>query len=102
MLPKLHRSAGLRLVALLAVLGCRPSDAAPRPAASILPPPSPALPSAADIVPPRPSASAAQATDCPPDMARVAGFCMDRYEAHLARLGEDGTLTPHPPYQRPE
>jgi formylglycine-generating enzyme required for sulfatase activity len=35
-------------------------------------------------------------------MARVAGFCMDRYEAHLTRIRDDGRLTPHPPYQRPE
>ena len=39
---------------------------------------------------------------CPSDMALVGRACVDRYEAHLVRLGPDGQEFPHPPYLRPE
>ncbi len=39
---------------------------------------------------------------CPRGMAHVAGFCVDRYEAHLVTVAEDGLETPHPYYARPE
>jgi formylglycine-generating enzyme len=41
-------------------------------------------------------------TPCPPEMAFTAGICMDRYEAHLLERGEDGSLTPFPPFARPK
>jgi sulfatase modifying factor 1 len=102
------------LVQGLAGMGCRPSDAAPRPANSSLSRPTLPSSSSTNNPPPAPSflspgGSAAAASvpsaasgACPLDMARVAGFCMDRYEAHLARVGADGRQKPHPPYQRPE
>ena len=39
---------------------------------------------------------------CPPEMALVAGTCVDRYEAHLLERSEDGALTPHPAHEQPE
>jgi len=39
---------------------------------------------------------------CPPEMAFTAGICMDRYEARLLERGEDGSLTPFPPFARPK
>jgi len=39
---------------------------------------------------------------CPATMARIEGFCIDRYEAHLVARGPRGELTPHPHFQRPE
>jgi len=39
---------------------------------------------------------------CPPEMAFSAGICMDRYEARLLERGEDGSLTPFPPFARPK
>jgi len=38
---------------------------------------------------------------CPPGMARVDGFCVDRYEASLALVKPDGGLEPWSPYFRP-
>ena len=34
-------------------------------------------------------------------MARLDGFCIDRFEAHLAELRLDGTLIAHSPFERP-
>lgn len=45
-------------------------------------------------VPPKPR--------CSSDMALVEDTCVDRYEAHLLEQRADGTLEPHPYYQRPE
>jgi formylglycine-generating enzyme required for sulfatase activity len=39
---------------------------------------------------------------CAPEMAFTAGICMDRYEARLLQRGEDGSLTPFPPFARPK
>ncbi len=39
---------------------------------------------------------------CPQGMARIDGFCIDRYEAHLVRRGPAGEITPYPHFQRPE
>ncbi len=36
-------------------------------------------------------------TGCPPEMARIAGFCMDRYEAHVVEV-VDGGERAHSPY----
>jgi sulfatase modifying factor 1 len=50
--------------------------------------------------PPAPSASSpvdAVAPACPPEMVRIEGFCIDRWEAHLVR--EDGKE--HSPFDRP-
>jgi sulfatase modifying factor 1 len=38
---------------------------------------------------------------CPPEMAKIASGCMDRYEAHLLLERPDGTRVPHPPWERP-
>ncbi|HYP74347.1 MAG TPA: SUMF1/EgtB/PvdO family nonheme iron enzyme [Polyangiaceae bacterium] len=38
---------------------------------------------------------------CPPEMSFSAGTCMDRYEARLLERGEDGSLSPFPPFERP-
>ncbi|MFO0616262.1 MAG: SUMF1/EgtB/PvdO family nonheme iron enzyme [Polyangiaceae bacterium] len=48
-------------------------------------------------------ASAAAATDspCPPEMARVGSFCVDRYEAVLKERRPDGELVAHPHAERP-
>lgn len=53
------------------------------------------------------SASASAAVDappppCPSDMVLVGRFCVDPYEGFLQRRSEDGTLTDHPYYDRPE
>lgn len=34
-------------------------------------------------------------------MALVGSVCMDRYEAHLLERRPDGSLVPHPPWERP-
>jgi formylglycine-generating enzyme len=39
---------------------------------------------------------------CPPEMTRAATVCIDRFEAHLARLSPGGALVSLPPYERPE
>lgn len=39
---------------------------------------------------------------CPPEMALVAGTCVDRYEAHLLERSEDGSLKSHAAHERPE
>jgi len=38
---------------------------------------------------------------CPPEMTLVGDACVDRYEAHLMRRGDDGSLSPHPAHLRP-
>jgi formylglycine-generating enzyme len=47
-------------------------------------------------------ASAGSQVPCPPEMAVTAGVCMDRYEARVLERGEDGSLTPFPPFARPK
>lgn len=42
-----------------------------------------------------------QPTGCPTEMARIDGFCIDRWEAHLVRLDDAGLPNPHPHNQRP-
>lgn len=39
---------------------------------------------------------------CRPEMALIESTCVDRYEAHLLEAQPDGSLVPHPHYQRPE
>ena len=41
------------------------------------------------------------ATGCPPEMARINRYCIDRWEARLVARGDDGVLTPHPHSHRP-
>lgn len=43
----------------------------------------------------------AASPSCPKEMAAAAGVCIDRYEAHLLHKELDGSLKPHPPYERP-
>ncbi len=38
---------------------------------------------------------------CPAEMSHVGRFCIDRYEAHLVAVSEDGRETPHPYFLRP-
>lgn len=38
---------------------------------------------------------------CPPGMVRIDTFCIDRYEASLALVRPDGTLSPFSPYFNP-
>ncbi len=45
-----------------------------------------------------PAAGAVSANDCPAGMARVAGYCMDRYEAYVVELDANGNESEHSPY----
>jgi formylglycine-generating enzyme len=66
------------------------------PAPPSAPEPEPVAPSA-----PEPVAPSAPEPACPAKMARIEGYCIDRYEAHLvARAG--GELRAHPHYRRLE
>jgi hypothetical protein len=47
------------------------------------------------------AAATLPAPACPSEMARVGGFCIDRYEDRLLERSEDGSLTPHPAHARP-
>lgn len=47
-------------------------------------------------------ASVAPPEPCPPDMAHIGRYCVDRYEGHLATKNNDGTMTLWPHYNRPE
>jgi sulfatase modifying factor 1 len=49
-----------------------------------------------------PAAAPEYRAKCPPDMVRIADFCIDRYEARLVQLEDDGRIVPHPHYDRPE
>ena len=39
---------------------------------------------------------------CPPEMAHIGRYCVDRWEAHLVTKNGDGTTTLWPPHERPE
>lgn len=39
---------------------------------------------------------------CPPEMAHIGRYCVDRWEGHLLTKNNDGTTTLWPHYQRPE
>lgn len=69
-----------------------PSLAASASAAAIPAPPS-ATEEIADAGPPPP---------CPPDMAQIGRYCIDRFEAHLVTIAPDGTETLHAHYERPQ
>jgi formylglycine-generating enzyme required for sulfatase activity len=47
------------------------------------------------------AAGAKAAASCSAEMTAVGEVCIDRYEARLLRKKDDGSLAPHPPYQRP-
>ena len=49
-----------------------------------------------------PPPASAETPACAAGMARIEGFCIDRYEARLVARGPGGELTPHPHFQRPE
>jgi len=38
---------------------------------------------------------------CPAEMALAGNACVDRWEAHLAKRNDDGSLSPFAPYERP-
>ena len=38
---------------------------------------------------------------CPAEMSHIGGFCVDRWEAHLVTVADDGTKQLHPHYERP-
>ncbi len=77
----------------------------------------PAPPSTAEEPKPAPISIAATATEapsavprdvepapvdgCPGEMARIGGYCIDRWEAHLFKIAADGSETMHPYYERP-
>jgi sulfatase modifying factor 1 len=46
-------------------------------------------------------ARADRQSPCPSDMQLVATACVDRYEAHLVRVGADGSTARHSPFLRP-
>lgn len=48
-----------------------------------------------------PTATAKVPPSCPVEMAAVGEVCIDRYEARLLRRKNDGSLAPHPPFERP-
>jgi formylglycine-generating enzyme required for sulfatase activity len=47
------------------------------------------------------AAAAKALPSCSAEMTAVGEVCIDRYEARLLRKKDDGSLAPHPPYQRP-
>ena len=69
-----------------AAAGGRRADAAPEPSEA----------------PSTPKDSHRDAPACPAGMARIEGFCIDRYEAHLVSRSQSGGLTRHRHYERPE
>lgn len=48
------------------------------------------------------ASAASAATGCPPEMARVERSCIDRWEATLVALADDGSEELHPYWQVPE
>lgn len=63
--------------------------------------------SEADAAPSSPAEDAGSPADalpepCPPEMTRMTRVCIDRWEAHLVKLGEKGEELPHSPVARPE
>jgi formylglycine-generating enzyme required for sulfatase activity len=95
--PRLLLLGSVWLVASCAALGLSASSRpAAAPAASAQTVAKPARPAAAT-----PVVSQAR-PPCTDDMALVAGSCVDRYEAHLLEQQPDGSLTAHPPWERPE
>lgn len=57
------------------------------------------VPAAAPEITP---ASSSEAPACPPGMARIHRYCIDRYEAHLVARRPDGQHQAHPHFERPE
>lgn len=47
------------------------------------------------------SSSGESPPPCPPDMALVNRFCVDRFEAYLLEVADDGSTKPHPYFERP-
>jgi sulfatase modifying factor 1 len=47
-------------------------------------------------------ASVAPPEPCPPEMAHIGRYCVDRYEGHLVTKNDDGTTMLWPHYDRPE
>jgi hypothetical protein len=80
----------LLLVAALSAIGCHDD----RDAADL------ALPvdAGADLAAPLDLAVPVDLGGCPPEMARVAGFCVDRWEAHVVELDATGAEQPHSPF----
>lgn len=114
-------------LALLCVpfLGCnrpqvKPARAEPGPAAlpstmapTAAAPPITAAPAMASASPPplaapsttvmtAPSAHATAADGCPPEMAHIGRYCIDRWEATLVELDDRGEKRPHPHYEVPD
>jgi hypothetical protein len=85
---------------LLVLAGCRAASASEEPATRVPLPAVDTVAPRARLVPPPPPVVEGPAR-CPPNMADVGTFCVDRWEAHLLVLGEDGRLVPHPHSERP-
>ncbi len=86
------RAAGLA-VATIAVLMLPAMSSASRAsmAASAYIPAVPVLPAPVEV----------NTTGCPSDMARVGSSCVDKYEASLVEIGDDGVELPFSPYEPP-
>lgn len=52
-------------------------------------------------LPPPPAPLPPPEPPCPDDMAQIGVFCVDRYEAHLVRVTDDGREVKHPYHDRP-
>jgi hypothetical protein len=63
--------------------------------------PAPIVPSRDDVTRARALLATMPAAACPSEMARVGASCIDRWEAHLLTLGNDGRLLRHPHHLRP-
>lgn len=96
-----------RILVATTLAGCGGSDAGPAEADAAL-----ADSSVSDVAPPDdasadstilPDAGADAPSDawvqgCPPEMVRIAGFCVDRWEAYVEELDDAGAARPHSPY----
>ncbi|MCC6524104.1 MAG: SUMF1/EgtB/PvdO family nonheme iron enzyme [Polyangiaceae bacterium] len=86
-------SSGTNVPAALALGGSA------TPGASASAPPGLASASASASAPPAPPALV---DGCPPEMTRIAKYCVDRWEAHLVTRAPDGGVVPHPHNHRPD
>jgi formylglycine-generating enzyme len=87
------RGPGWVLATLLAAIGCKTAQASKPGADGVRQAAGPARGAAH---------AGAERGACPPEMAQIEGFCVDRVEASLALVASDGKRVAHPHYQRPE
>ena len=93
--------------------GAAPAITAPPSVSASAPPPASAAPSALLMTPDAGSdagdagdggldGGAAAAPECPPEMVKIARYCVDRYEAHLVSVAEGGATSPLAHYLHPD